>query len=143
MIDQVPIAIQTLDNFCIDEKIRHINVLKLDTQGGEYGIVQGAQKLLARRAIDVIMTEFFFIPHYEDAPLLNQIWTALLLHGYHLFDLFQGPHGADGQARYGDAIFVSPNFRSRFLGAAHRLSGQCEASWTNLFRSFKSAIANS
>jgi FkbM family methyltransferase len=123
MANQIPVALQTLDRFCADQGLGQINLLKMDTQGGEFGIIQGAQNLLSRGAIDVIVTEFFFIPHYEGAPLLNQIWTGLLRHGYHIFDLFHGSYGADGygaddQARFGDAIFVSPGFRARFLGSA-------------------------
>ncbi|MCI0560245.1 MAG: hypothetical protein MN733_17300 [Nitrososphaera sp.] len=63
------------------------------------------------------MTEFFFIPHYEGAPLLDEIWSELRRHGYEIFDLFHGMKATNGQARFGDAIFVSPRFRAEILDA--------------------------
>jgi FkbM family methyltransferase len=117
MSEQFNVSMDTLDAFVTAESIAHINLLKLDTQGGEFDILSGAQKLLSRGAIDIIVTEFFCIPHYEQAPLLDEIWRLLRTRGYELFDLFPGPKGMNGQLRFGDAIFVSPAYRLQYLDA--------------------------
>jgi len=99
-----------LDDFCVAQNIDHIACLKLDTQGAEHSILTGARGLLDRQAIDIIYTEWFAAPHYEDAPLLDAIWALLTRHGYRLYDLFKGPYGDDGQLRYGEAIFLSAQY---------------------------------
>ncbi len=94
-----------------------IHFLKLDTQGAESSILRGAQRMLCTAAIDVIYTEFFLVPHYEGAAMLDQLWAQLSAYGYTIFDLFKGPYGRNGQLRFGDAIFVSPRVRAQVLDA--------------------------
>ena len=48
---------QTLDKFCKLNKIKNIDILKLDTEGNEYEILLGAKKLLSKNKIGVIYTE--------------------------------------------------------------------------------------
>lgn len=112
MRETLEVVCRTLDSYCADARIKQIDILKLDTQGSELAILEGGSGLLSAGRIEVVVTEFFCIPHYEGAPLLDEIWTFLRRHGYELFDLAFGMHGRDGQARYGDAIFLSPTFRA-------------------------------
>lgn len=105
------VPVRTLDELAGRHGLHHVDLLKLDTQGAELAIFQGARRLLAAQAIDVIYSEFFVVPHYEGAPLLHEQWSFLADFGYSLFDLFKGPHGRNGQLRFGDAIFVSAAFR--------------------------------
>jgi hypothetical protein len=111
----VPVATTTLDEFIASQTPGGIALLKLDTQGSELSILRGARRSLERAAIDVIYTEFFIVPHYAGAPLLGDLLGFLGQFGYSLFDLFKGPNAANGQLRFGDAIFVSPAFRARHL----------------------------
>lgn len=112
------VALDTLDAFCRREGVEQVDLLKLDTQGGEHDILLGAGALLADRRIGVILTEFFVVPHYEGAPLFDAIWALLANSGYTLFDLHCGPRASNGQLRYGDAIFVGPDFRREHLDSA-------------------------
>lgn len=118
MNGEIEVPLDTLDAYAARHAIESIELLKLDTQGGERDILRGAAGLLADARIGIVVTEFFAVPHYEGAPLLDEIWTELRRHGYGLFDLFPGPRGRNGQLRYGDAIFVSPRVRAEQLDAA-------------------------
>jgi FkbM family methyltransferase len=115
MVDTVTVPMITLDNFCRDHEIEQIDVLKIDTQGAELDILRGAEHLLGASKIQIIVTEFFFIQHYKGVPLLDEIWGLLRRHKYEIYDLFKGLYGSNGQARFGDAIFVSPRFRRSIL----------------------------
>ena len=48
---------QTIDNFCLKNKIDYIHLLKLDTEGNEFNILKGAENLLSENKIKVIYTE--------------------------------------------------------------------------------------
>jgi FkbM family methyltransferase len=109
------IQADSLDGFMKEHHISHVDLLKLDTQGAEGPILRGARKALSEGLIDIIYTEFFVVPHYAGAELLHQLWKQLAEHGYILYDLFKGPHGRNGQLRFGDAIFVSSGFSREFL----------------------------
>jgi FkbM family methyltransferase len=117
VVAKVAVRAMTLDVLTTEAGLAHVDLLKLDTQGAELPIIRGAQGLLRAAAIDVVYTEFFLVPHYEGAALLPELWAALGEHGYAMYDLFKGPHGRNGQLRFGDAIFVSPRVRERCLDA--------------------------
>ena len=54
---EINVQTQTLDNFCMDEKIENIDVLKVDTEGNDLNVLKGAKKLLSENKIKVIYTE--------------------------------------------------------------------------------------
>jgi len=53
-----PIALRTLDSFCSEKGINHIHFLKLDVEGHELKVLEGAKNLLASKSIDFIQFEF-------------------------------------------------------------------------------------
>ena len=55
--EKIEVQTQTLDNFCRINKIKRIDLLKLDTEGTEDKILLGAKKLLSRKKIDLIYIE--------------------------------------------------------------------------------------
>ena len=54
---EINVQTKTLDDFCLDENIENIDVLKMDTEGSELNILKGAIKLLSENKINVIYTE--------------------------------------------------------------------------------------
>ena len=54
---EINVQTQTLDNFCLSEKIENIDVLKIDTEGNDLNVLKGAKKLLSENKIKVIYTE--------------------------------------------------------------------------------------
>jgi FkbM family methyltransferase len=54
---EINVQTQTLDNFCQNEKIKSIDVLKIDTEGNELNVLKGAKRLLSENKINVIYTE--------------------------------------------------------------------------------------
>jgi FkbM family methyltransferase len=52
------VPVRTIDDFCAEREITHIDLLKLDTEGYERSVVAGARRLLETRAIDAIQFEF-------------------------------------------------------------------------------------
>ena len=51
------VATITLDEYCRERDIDHIDVLKVDVEGHETQVVDGASELISRRAIDVLILE--------------------------------------------------------------------------------------
>jgi FkbM family methyltransferase len=52
------VDIKTIDLFCEENKINHINFLKLDVEGHENHVLQGATRMLKSGKIDYIQFEF-------------------------------------------------------------------------------------
>ncbi len=96
----------TIGDFCRGERIPRIDILKLDIQGAELKALAGAAALLERRAIGIIYTEVLFVPIYQGQAWHYDIAACLARHGYRLFDFYNFTYAADGQVRWGDALFV-------------------------------------
>lgn len=52
------VELETIDGFCLNNSISRIHFLKLDTEGYEFKILQGAKSMLEKDAIDFIQFEF-------------------------------------------------------------------------------------
>ena len=55
--EEITAQTQTLDNFCAQNKIPKIDLLKLDTDGTEFEVLLGAKNLLSKGKIGLIYTE--------------------------------------------------------------------------------------
>jgi FkbM family methyltransferase len=60
MAADAPVNVQmtTLDEFCADQGLQHIEMLKLDVEGHELAVLAGAQTTLSANRVDVIQLEF-------------------------------------------------------------------------------------
>lgn len=95
----------SIDEFCSEQHIEQIDILKLDIQGGELGALKGAQGMLAQKKIKLIYTEAYFVMQYINQPLFYDI--SLFLHniGYQLQDIYNPIYG-DGKIAWCDSIFL-------------------------------------
>lgn len=52
------VKMTTIDSFCEEEKISHIDLLKIDTEGNELQVLKGATRMISEDRIKVIQFEF-------------------------------------------------------------------------------------
>jgi FkbM family methyltransferase len=87
----------TLDAFCHSEKIEKINFLKVDVEGFEKAVFQGAAELLRERRVECVCFEISQAPLKGANATSRSIFEALETFGYlaYLFDdasgSFHGP----------------------------------------------------
>ncbi|HLX62136.1 MAG TPA: FkbM family methyltransferase [Planctomycetota bacterium] len=104
---ELEVEVATLDGFCAKKELAHIDILKLDIQGGECSALQGASGLLSQGAIDVIYLEVAFAEIYKGQPLFHDVFELLTRHGFVLFDLYGLYKDAKGLALIAaDALFI-------------------------------------
>ena len=96
-----------LSDFCNQQKIDSIDILKIDVQGGELKVLHGAEELLREKKIKLIYCEIWFLPSYEDQPLYHEIASYLQNFGYKPFGIYNMHYRkSDGHFLWGDAIFT-------------------------------------
>src|SRR6185295_9064180 len=110
---EIEVETLTLDEFCRAEHIDHVDVLKIDVQGAEYAVLEGAHRLLERHAVDVIYLEMIMAPSYVGQRKYHYYLTSLDALGYELFDLFN-PGRRDGRLIQSDGIFVARGVLDRY-----------------------------
>ena len=64
-ISEDKVKIETLDNFCFNKNIEYIDFLKIDTQGYNSKVIEGAKDLIAKNKIGLIYTEINISKKYE------------------------------------------------------------------------------
>lgn len=106
MIGQLAASVVSLDEWAAETNVRHLEVLKMDIQGGELSALKGAERLL-RDTVRLVYTEVQFVPLYAGAPLYHDIAAHLSQRGYALYGFYDLVHAPDNQLVYGDALFVS------------------------------------
>jgi FkbM family methyltransferase len=52
------IELTTLDQFCVDNKIDHIDFLKLDVEGHELAVLKGGHRMIAEGKVQIVQFEF-------------------------------------------------------------------------------------
>jgi FkbM family methyltransferase len=79
----------TLDTLAEQNEIRHIDLLKVDVEGHEVAVFDGARRLLAAQAIDVVYVEAGLDPESSQQTYYRTIEDKLNEHGYRLFRIYE------------------------------------------------------
>ena len=113
--EEVTVRVETLDSFRARTNVERIDILKIDVQGAEGLLLDGAKGTLGAGAIGLIYTEVMFVPHYEGGVLYDELAHRLDAHGFSLLNIYDPIVASNGQLRYANALFVSPDVRARVL----------------------------
>lgn len=88
MFNQNPSSIQvsklTLDDFCEKNHIDHIDYLKIDTEGNEYFVLLGSNRMISNHSIDIIQFEYGG-DYIDSETRLETVYKFLTERGYGIF----------------------------------------------------------
>lgn len=70
------VSLKTLDEFCQEQGIQQIDFLKIDVEGHEYKVLQGAKKMIQNKGIRFIQFEFGGC-NIESGVFLKNFWDLL------------------------------------------------------------------
>jgi FkbM family methyltransferase len=99
------IAIRTLDSFCAEQDINHIDLLKTDAEGFDLEVLKGAERMLRGRQIQFILAEVTFDPRNSCHTSFYRLAEYLDGWGYHFFDIYDD----DGIASFSRPPLASCN----------------------------------
>ena len=100
----------TLDEFCEDNGIKHIDILKIDVQGMEYSVLEGAKKMLESQEISIIYLEIIIVPTYVGQRTLKDYFSLFESLGYEFLN-FYNPVTNKKRLLQADFLFVSSSFK--------------------------------
>ena len=83
-IETITCNFDTLDNFCNDMNIKIIDFMKIDTQGSEYLVLDGAKELLSKKVIRNIQLEVILGDTYKGQKTIGYYMNLLENYGYKL-----------------------------------------------------------
>lgn len=105
VVKETRVMVDTIDAFCTDKGIVHIDILKSDTQGYDFEVLKGAEGMMASRSISLIYFEVIFSDMYRGVGSFDQAYELLIRHGFRLvsfYDLWYQGRLASAT----DALFV-------------------------------------
>jgi FkbM family methyltransferase len=107
MSETETVRVTTLDAYCLEQDIDHVDFLKIDAEGHDLAVLQGAPRLIASGAVDAI--QFEFGGANIDSRTFLRDFVRLLEPAYDLHRIL-----VDGLAplAYGEReeVFVTSNF---------------------------------
>jgi FkbM family methyltransferase len=101
-----------LDDYLVEKKIEHVDLLKIDTQGFEPQVLEGLGDRL--KDVDVVITELMFYDYYERSLTFSDIERFLIPAGFHLYDISHiAKNPMNGRTDWVDVIYINNRLRSR------------------------------
>jgi FkbM family methyltransferase len=105
------VEVQALDQFCHRHKIDRIDYLKIDTEGHDLKVLEGAESLLTTDSVAIVQVEAGMNPDNRFHVAGTDLAAYLQRFGYRLFGIYeqtlQWPT-ADAYLRRANLVFVSP-----------------------------------
>jgi FkbM family methyltransferase len=101
------IKIDTLDNYCSKNRIDKIDFLKIDTEGYELNVLEGAKEMLSTASVSFIYCEIGFLKHNNRNTYFAELTEWLANKNYHFFGLYQMvSNGWKDGDYFGNALYV-------------------------------------
>ena len=104
VINRIEIEVDTIENYCSENDIERINMLKIDTQGYDLEVLKGASLLIKGKKIDCILVELIFSKLYKQQPRFTEICDFMIVNGYKLVRFYDF-HFLNEYAYFTDALF--------------------------------------
>ena len=107
---QVQVPVITIDDFCKENNINHIDILKIDTQGFELEILKGAKSMLEENNIGLLYFEVTFIDMYEELPSLGELYDFVKNMNFELISIYPIKY-KNHKAGWTDVLFMHKAYK--------------------------------
>ena len=84
--------------------IESIDILKIDVQGNELKVLQGAKRMLKEKRVKLIFTEISIAPNYKEQSEIDEVIKLLRENEYKIFNFFKMKH-KEGKLIECDVLF--------------------------------------
>jgi len=83
--DRIIVNTTTIDAYCVEHQIHKINFLKIDVEGNELFVLEGAKEMLKAGSIDYVQFEYGAC-FYDAGISFQQVWELLTFYGFKVFN---------------------------------------------------------
>ena len=109
VVNTTQVDVTTIDDYCREKNISHINLLKSDTQGFELEVLKGAIGMLKQNKVEFIFLEINFVELYKNLPSFCDINGFLSQHGFKLLRFYDFSY-YENALGWTDTLFYNPQF---------------------------------
>lgn len=101
------LGFRKLDSFTEEHNIDYIDFLKIDVQGAEFLVLEGAKNYLIKKRINYIQMEFIYISTYKHTKNLPYYLEFFEQYNYDLISIFDLYHNSKGELLQCELLFRS------------------------------------
>ena len=107
---EIKISVTTLDNYWQEKSnLRQLDILKIDTQGNDFKVLQGAKKVIKKYS-PCILVEVIFIQLYQTQDSYYEIIKCMHEYEYSLANILNIHYSERGILAFADLLFL-PNHK--------------------------------
>jgi FkbM family methyltransferase len=107
-VEALHVPVRRLDAVCNELALSSVDILKIDVQGYESSVLEGAGSMLTPVGIRSVLLEICLVPIYEHQATADQLFALFAARGYSLVSLYPSARLVDGRMTWCDALFSSP-----------------------------------
>ena len=111
IIETYDVNVTTIDDYCCNNNIQKIDILKSDTEGFELKVLTGAQKMFNENNVHFVFIEMFFDLNFFDQASVGEIFSFLEKKNFSLVKFYEFGLTGDGIASKSDALFINLNYK--------------------------------
>jgi FkbM family methyltransferase len=111
IVSESTVNMRSVDEFCDQQKIDHIDILKSDTQGYDLEVFRGAEGMIRAEKIGLVYTEVTFSELYKNLPRVSEIYDFLIDRDFSLVALYEFRY-QKGLAAWTDVLFIHKSYRA-------------------------------
>tara|TARA_B100001057_G_scaffold498998_1_gene607955 strand:- start:3483 stop:4373 length:891 start_codon:yes stop_codon:yes gene_type:complete len=104
-IQTVECEFDTIDEFVKNHDIKAIDILKIDVQGSEYKVLEGADSIISSGKVKVIYLEILVVNQYDEQKSFNHYLNFFEQKKYDLFGIYNFSYQNNSKILQFDAIF--------------------------------------
>lgn len=105
-IGEIETTAFTLDDLFENEKIKSIDLMKVDIQGAEKLMILGGKNALKK--VKTIYIEVVFEEFYKGCATFTELNSLLLVQGFKVRSFHESRLGSDGALAYANALYINP-----------------------------------
>jgi len=83
----VTVRADSLDNFVTTAALDHVDFIKIDTEGSELDVLQGARASLNAKRVLGLLVEVWWDPRLKNQPSFAELDSFIRQHGFTFFDI--------------------------------------------------------
>ena len=110
-VETIEVDVIKLDEFLDNNKIEYIDLVKMDVQGAEHLVLEGASEALEKNKIGIIYTEIITLPTYVGQKRFHEMLQIFEKNNFLLYNIYNFSN-IDGWLRQIDAILINKNFEN-------------------------------
>ena len=110
IVETYDVKVTTIDDYCLLNNIKNIDILKSDTEGFELKVLTGAEKMFKENKVNFVFIEMFFDLNFFDQSSVGDIFTFLEKYNFSLVKFYDFSLTDDGIASKSDALFINLNY---------------------------------